>query len=287
MADKRYAWAQAKGFNQDGELEAVASTADLDRDEERIEVEAWRRDLGRYQANPVILAGHQHRLAGGNSPVVGSARTVELRPDALLLRIRFAGTELGREYEQLYREGHMRAFSVGFIPINGEWRDVQEAAAADDRRGAESAEDIQAHRSRPVAIEKKPSTKRIYVHTRVELLEVSCVPVPSNPAALARMLAEEREAAGRIDAAALAAQVGQIAGKAVAEAVQGVLTGLAAELRGMFDELIVLHDAEGPGRSLPPDRDEADGAAEDQRAERMRAAAEALRGGRNDTGKIV
>ena len=71
------------------------------------------------------------------------------------MTIRFATTELGEQYWSLYRDGHMKAFSIGFIPI--EFRD-----------------------------EKDENLGWIRTYTKIELLEVSAVPVPSNRQALAK-----------------------------------------------------------------------------------------------------
>jgi hypothetical protein len=48
----------------------------------------------------------------------------------------------------------MRAFSVGFIPVKGNWQESK--------------------------------GKRVFIHEEIELLEISAVPVPSNRSALAR-----------------------------------------------------------------------------------------------------
>jgi HK97 family phage prohead protease len=156
---EKFIFAQAKGFNQIGELEAVASTGALDRDSESIEPEAWLASLPVYRTNPVILATHIHRTNDARSPVIGSVTWIEVRGQALEFRMKFASTPLGQEYETLYREKHMRAFSVGFLPGDGEWREMK----SDGK-----------------------TTKRVWIHTQVDLLEISAVPVPANPEALAR-----------------------------------------------------------------------------------------------------
>jgi len=155
----KYLFATTKGVSEDGSFEAVASTAALDRDNEVIDPAAWEASLTTYRTNPVLLATHLHRTADGRSPVIGSAPEIAVVEGQLRFRGRFAGTALGQEYGQLYREGHMRAFSVGFAPKKGDWQD----------RGG--------------------TGRKIFVHTEVELLEISAVPVPANPEALARMIA--------------------------------------------------------------------------------------------------
>jgi HK97 family phage prohead protease len=136
------------------ELDAVASSGAIDRDGEIIDQRAWEKHLPRFEDNPVILAAHMHRLSDGRSPVIGSAVSIGIDEGKLQMRVRFAGTQLGKEYAQLYRERHMRAFSVGFI----------------------------VHAEEPRQIEGK----RINTITEAELLEVSAVAVPANPEALSR-----------------------------------------------------------------------------------------------------
>jgi HK97 family phage prohead protease len=82
-------------------------------------------------------------------PAVGKALGIAVLGDSLRARVQFAPTALGRELDTLYSQGFMRAWSIGF--------DVKE--------------------SQP----RKGKGRR---YTRQELLEVSAVPVPSNPNAL-------------------------------------------------------------------------------------------------------
>ncbi|HET6441844.1 MAG TPA: HK97 family phage prohead protease [Phycisphaerae bacterium] len=167
---ERFTVAHVKDVMAEGgdyDVTVVASDATLDRQDEAIDPAGW--DLDNFRRNPVILAAHMHRLTSGRSPVVGSAPLAEVRDGELILGIRFAETELGREYRSLYRDGHMRAVSVGFDPIEGAW---QERDAGAGVKG------------------------RVWVHTRQELWETSCVAVGANPNALARM----RAAAARLGA---------------------------------------------------------------------------------------
>ena len=137
-------------------LEVVASTGDIDRDGEIILPSAFTKNLESFRTNPCILACHQHRLESGESPVIGSAipESIVISDKDLRFKMRFAETNLAENYWKLYRDGHMKAFSVGYMPLKGEIREIKSG--------------------------------RVFVHTEVELLEVSAVPVGSNRAALAR-----------------------------------------------------------------------------------------------------
>ncbi len=156
--ETKYCFAKVKRINeQERTLDAIASTSDLDRDKDIILPSAFEKSLKAFRDNPVILACHQHRLPTGNSPVIGSAipESIKIEETKVTFTMRFAGTPLGEEYWQLYRDKHMRAFSVGFIPI--EFEDKK-----DEKLGW------------------------IRTYTKIELLEISAVPVPSNRRALAR-----------------------------------------------------------------------------------------------------
>lgn len=139
-------------------IDIVASTSERDRHGDIVKPDAFSETLGSFLANSVILACHQHRLSDGSSPVIGSAipESVKIGKNNLTMTIRFAGTDLGEQYWSLYRDGHMKAFSIGFMPL--EWTD-----------------------------EKDESLGWIRTYTKIELLEVSAVPVPSNRSALARV----------------------------------------------------------------------------------------------------
>lgn len=137
-----------------GKLSAVASTAALDRDGEVILPSAFAGMLDRYRANPVIMAAHTHRSMDGMPTIIGSADKIEIENDSLVFEMRFAKTDVAKAWQSLYEDKHARAFSVGFIPVEGQWKE----------QGGDS----------------------VYVHTAVELLEISAVAVPANPEAVTR-----------------------------------------------------------------------------------------------------
>jgi HK97 family phage prohead protease len=160
---KTYRFASIKAVNAESRtVDAVASSPALDRDNEIVLPSAFVDTLTSFKANPVILACHQHRLSNGSSPVIGSAapESIVITDDALKFTLRFAATPLGDEYWTLYRDGHMRAFSIGFMPKA--WEDRK-----DEKLGF------------------------IRTFTKVELYEISAVPVPANPDALVEMAASK------------------------------------------------------------------------------------------------
>lgn len=144
------------GENDDYDIEFICSTSVIDRADEVIEQDGW--ELDNFKTNPVFLAQHRHVTDSGRSTVLGSFMQIGVTGGALVGRVKFADTELGREYKSLYRDKHMRAVSVGFMPKAGE-----------NRSGDKG--------------------RKVYHHTRQELYEVSAVAVGCNQEALARLSA--------------------------------------------------------------------------------------------------
>ena len=129
---------------------AVASDETVDRDGDVIKADGW--DVTNFLKNPVIPWGHDY-----HQPPVARAEQVKIEDGKLMIKARFASADdypFADTIYRLYKGGFLRAFSVGFKPI--EWKEVDQ----DGRRGWD--------------IEK------------AELYEVSAVTVPANPNALAR-----------------------------------------------------------------------------------------------------
>jgi len=145
---KLFTLAEVKEVNEEERtLVGTASTEVLDRDKEVIKTDGW--ELDNFRKNPVILLSHEYR-----QPPIGKALWVKKDKNGLKFKAQFAKTQVAEEVFQLYKDGFMRAFSVGFIPKEWEEGDPED--------------------------EKGP--RKIY--TKQELLEISAVSVPSNPEAL-------------------------------------------------------------------------------------------------------
>ncbi len=237
MEKTKYFFAMVKDINeQDRTLEAVASTGDRDRHGDIILPAAFTETLPSFKANPVILATHQHRLSTGSSPVIGSAfpDSIKISENEVTFRMQFATTDLGEEYWKLYFEKHMRAFSVGFIPI--EWAD-----------------------------EKDENQGYIRTYTKIELLEISAVPVPSNRQALARIkgLYQEDEIT-EIFKDILTAGL-----EPVAAEIEKLKMNIEVDLEEI--KTLLTPDQDGLGRSLLGDpRNQFDPAGDTKTAERIR-----------------
>ncbi len=154
--DKQYidTIVEAKSINvTDRTLVALASTETEDRDGEVIETKGW--GLKAYQANPVVMLAHNY----AELPIA-KALWVKKTKEGLKFKPQFANTPLAQEVFDLYKDGFMKAFSVGFMPI--EWTD------GDGKKGP----------------------KRTY--TKTELLEISAVAIPANSEALRLAVSEGR-----------------------------------------------------------------------------------------------
>jgi HK97 family phage prohead protease len=131
------------------ELLFTISTAGVDRDRDKIDVNGWKLDA--YRKNPVVLWAHDHR----GLPVARS-RHIWVEGDKLKSVAEFVRadvSEFADRVYRLYREGFLRATSVGFLPKR--WAFAEDA-------------------DRPFGIDFEEQ----------ELLEYSAVPVPANADAL-------------------------------------------------------------------------------------------------------
>ncbi|HEY1956704.1 MAG TPA: HK97 family phage prohead protease [Polyangiaceae bacterium] len=132
------------------EADFVASTDAVDAYDE-IVAQNW--DLDRFKANPVILWAHNSRELP-----IGKATRCEMVGGRLECTIKFASEKANPQAEQVWQlvqDDMLRAVSVGFYP-------------------------------RTVRSEKRDD-KDVYVLDDNELHEISVVPVPANPEALAKM----------------------------------------------------------------------------------------------------
>lgn len=136
-----------------GIVDHFGSTGNLDRDSEVVAPGSFERDLEAFRKNPVALWAHDH-----SEPPIGRVLEVSDLPEGLAMRTKFARevSDFATMIFNLYAEGYLSAWSIGFIP---------KEFSAD-----------------PIAEGQKGVT-----YTRVELYEVSAVPVPSNRESLGRL----------------------------------------------------------------------------------------------------
>jgi HK97 family phage prohead protease len=135
-------------------VEVIASSESLDSHDEVVE-QKW--DFTRFASNPVILWAH-NRAPGHNGLPIGKAEEWRIENSKtgpqLVMRIVFATHAFAEEVWGMFRDGFLRAVSVGFRP-------------------------------RDVRLEKRGGDE-IFVLSNNELFELSAVPIGSNPDALAK-----------------------------------------------------------------------------------------------------
>jgi len=124
-------------------ITAYVSTGDKDRVGETIPPDEWKLD--NYNKNPVILWSHDYR-----QPPVGKALWTKIDQIGLMQKIQFAKTAFAEDIFNLYKDGFLNMFSVGF--------------------------------------RCKRDTEDESILTNCELLEVSCCDVGCNQEALAQRM---------------------------------------------------------------------------------------------------
>lgn len=157
-----------KGADGATTYRAIASTAALDRDREVLLPKGAITE--NFMKNPVMLFIHQYKQVP-----VGKVTSINITKDAVSFTFEFANTDLGNELKSLYDSGFMSAFSVGLYPQKSMWIDEQtpDAFEVTYPDGTKDTFDMTKYKVKP---------DRIVLAW--ELLEISPVPVPSNPEAL-------------------------------------------------------------------------------------------------------
>ncbi|RKZ99107.1 MAG: hypothetical protein DRQ46_00325 [Gammaproteobacteria bacterium] len=141
---------------KDRTMKIIATTSSKDRDGDNVRSDGLIWDA--FLKNPVMLWAHDHSI-----PPIARALNVRVFKNKTELTVQFhEETELAREVWELYKKKYMRAWSIGFIPL--EW------------------EEIRAEK------ENEYGYKEIlgYDITKAEIVEVSAVPVPANAEALSK-----------------------------------------------------------------------------------------------------
>lgn len=145
-------------------VEAVVSDETIDRYQEVIKIDAWKKGLGSYKKHSVLLSSHNY---GKLTNQIGVAEKVRTEDGKLIAKFKYFTNSGNKEADWgffLAKQG-LAAYSVGFLPKPG----GVETADWDD-------EDVRSG--------KKPYR----TYTDVELLEISQVTVPANPSALQKSI---------------------------------------------------------------------------------------------------
>lgn len=162
MKNMKFLTAQFKGRDEEKrEITAFASTPRLDRDREIIRSDAW--DLAGFKKHPVLAISHAYEKLW-----LGKITEITPTSDGLFFRAVFAKTAAAEEVWQLIKSTGMAAFSVGFLPIASENVPVRKLAPAEQKAALAAGLTLDGS---------------VRVYSKVELLEISVVSVPSNTSA--------------------------------------------------------------------------------------------------------
>lgn len=153
-----------------GQVVHYISTAALDRDHEIMKPSG--AELRHYRKNPMVLWSHDPRDPDN---IVGKNIWINMDQKGLVALTQFAlAQEKAAKVYNLYRDGFLRAWSVGFTPLKGK------KPAKDEKFTF-----IMGDPPKPGEV--------MYVHEKWALLEYSAVGVPSNPEALTEQVAKGYE----------------------------------------------------------------------------------------------
>jgi HK97 family phage prohead protease len=164
MTDKQFAVMDCEVKSQQDDdriLRFIGSTATRDRMGDEISVKGWQTK--NYMKHPVFLWGHNY-----DELPIGKTVKLEKTDNALLFDVEFAPADVNPKAEQvyqLYKQGFLRATSVGFKSLDSEWIDTE---TDEEKKRSKKEPDV-------------PAGKRF---KKQELLELSAVNVPANPEAL-------------------------------------------------------------------------------------------------------
>ncbi|RLA87423.1 MAG: hypothetical protein DRG40_00285 [Deltaproteobacteria bacterium] len=150
---------------KDYTVEALVSDESIDRYNEVIRVDAWKKGLQHYKKHPVLLSSHVYTDLRKQ---IGEAVNIRVTEEGLVAKFKYYVGEGNPEADWAFKLASkgMAAYSVGFIPLK--WED-----------GDRDDDTVRAG--------KKPRK----VYTEVELLEISQVLIPANRNALQRAMEDE------------------------------------------------------------------------------------------------
>lgn len=102
---------QAITEQKDNKLVAIASTEDRDRSGDVLSVKKW--DFSKFILNPVLQAGHDYRP----QYTIGVAKNLRIEGTKVVFEPVFHTiTPLAKQIKEMYEQGFLKAWSVGFIP---------------------------------------------------------------------------------------------------------------------------------------------------------------------------
>lgn len=147
-------YAQIVGKGKANAYSFIGSTEDEDRDGDVVRVAGW--DTANFEKNPVVFYGHDYRGNSVKFPVGTAKVSKDLANRRLVFDIQFTEShDDAKTVKALVDEGILRTTSVGFIP-----------------------------KQYNVIVDPESQMVKGREYVSQELLEISVVPLPSNPNAV-------------------------------------------------------------------------------------------------------
>lgn len=198
---------------------AVANTLAVDRDREVVVPRGV--ELENFMKNPVMLHIHNYGHVS-----VGKVLDVRVEDELIEFDFVFADTEEGKQLKDLYDDGFMSAFSVGFY-IKG----ITDMPQPDeDGKLPKTLEVPVTEGTYKIDLSRyKDRAPRAFIN-KWELLEISPVPVPSNPEAILR------RSAGSMVRKFLDSGKSKSAGKILESRLDSLIKDINSKIKSLEDE---------------------------------------------------
>lgn len=155
-------------------IETVITTNRKDRQGDIVEPAGI--DVQQFLQTPVVQWAHDL-----SRPPVGRVISLTVDKDEIRAKVQFADTDFAKEVFDLYADGFLRAFSIGFQPLK--WKFI--VPEMPKGKPAQVAEPGPAAQPQEQVYERSQFGMHIL---KAELVELSAVPVPANPDCLTRGL---------------------------------------------------------------------------------------------------
>jgi HK97 family phage prohead protease len=108
---------------QDFTMDVVVSTADVDRDKEKINADAFKKRLKYYKDHPVLLSSHRY---DDLRKQIGEAQNIKVTDQGLEAKFKYYANEGNPEADWAWvlAQKNIAGFSIGFIPFAYEDKDL-------------------------------------------------------------------------------------------------------------------------------------------------------------------
>ncbi len=116
---------QIKSINEtDYTAEVIVSTEEIDRDKDKIRIDAFKKRLKYYKEHPVLLSSHQY---GDLRKQIGEAENIKVTNEGLVAKFKYYVNQNNPEadWAWILATKNIAGYSVGFIPFNYEEKDLE------------------------------------------------------------------------------------------------------------------------------------------------------------------